>query len=145
MSRLATNLFTSGAVVLLLTSAAHTLGHFAERPADPVQQELTEHMKRVTQTMGGMTFSAWQAVECLSLYMSVLAAGLGLVCMVIRPALRACPRVLRPVSGICALVTGGCAAIAFWSHLAPPGAFFALAFALESGAFATGRAGHGAP
>lgn len=126
MSQSASRLFTAGAIVHLLTSAAHTLGHFATKKLEPAEQALLEQMQGVGGDMLGMHFTKLQVMHCLSLYMSVLGATVGLFCLVAKGALAAQPSALRRASSLCAVSALLCSAIGFWQHIAPPAVFYAI-------------------
>lgn len=123
----------------LLTAAAHTMGHFASPEPKPEEVRLTELMKQIGGDMLGMHFTTWSVLQCLSLYMSVFGATLGILCLVTRSALVVRPLALRRACIVCAVSATVLAGIAFWAHLAPPGAFYALTALCFLGAACTAR------
>lgn len=102
------------------------MGHFASRELKPEEARLLEQMKQVGGEMMGMHFTTWSVLNCLSLYMSVLGATVGILCLVAKGALAAHPGALKRASIVCALSAALLAGIAFWAHLAPPAFFYVL-------------------
>lgn len=77
MTVLARRLFTTACVLVLLTAAAHTLGHLAAQPANPAEQQLLDQMKgyHLPEMGFGMAPSMYDVLDLLSWFMSL---GLGI-------------------------------------------------------------------
>jgi len=121
-----------GSWALVALAAAHLLGHVTMVGAtgdDETERRMLELMRSHQQDFGwGFVRSMMDLVAGFSLAFAVLAAGIGLLNLVLLRHMRAVPDLLRSAAvvnaGVCGVMTG--VALRYW--FIAPLAFLALAF-----------------
>ena len=92
-------LFSTAAVLMILTAAAHTAGNLTSGPPDPAEQKLVEAMRNHKVPLGmGMNPSVHDIYMDLVFTMSITFAALGLINLVLASGPAADRRLLRRVS-----------------------------------------------
>jgi hypothetical protein len=115
--------FVSACVLMLLTAAAHSAGHFAEPPADPAMQALIAALQGYRLPMPdlglGLAPTQWDALQSLSLMMTVSLCWLAAVGVVVAFSDMG-RRTVQRVTAVYALANGVLIGLFAYYQLAPP-------------------------
>jgi hypothetical protein len=114
-------LFSTAAVLMLLTAAAHTAGGLASRPENDFERQVFASMDSLKLPVGmGMNPSLLDAYGDLMFTMSVTTAGLGLLNLVIASSKDATDRLLRSIGWTNAIWVAGFLALSWHYQILPP-------------------------
>lgn len=142
LHKFARRLYLAATVVLLLTSLAHTIGHFSSSSMRTVTGlAMIEAMRANRLSTLGLSTSTFELWQGFSLNMSVMLLWLGLLCLVVRRD--ASLRTQKRLSLLCGAFSLGLCGMWLSFGVAPPAVFHGLAGALFVGAGLTlSRAEH---
>lgn len=113
-------LFSAASIGLLVVAAMHSLSHFAPPPADPGFVSVQSAMKSYTIPLGfGMQPSLHDIHLSLSVFMSVILAGLGLQNLV-AAASDTTARFLRRMTWLNVFIVGSLLVIFGYFRIPPP-------------------------
>jgi hypothetical protein len=97
-------LFSTAAILMILTAAAHTAGNVAPRPPNPTEQKLIADMSSYRIPMGmGMNPSVNDIDRTLVFTMTITFAALGVLNLLLAASLDATDRLLLRVTWVNAL------------------------------------------
>src|SRR6185503_14934009 len=89
-------LFSTSAILMLLTAAVHTAGNLAPVPLQPGEQEVIDAMKRLRTPMGmSMNPSLWDILRDLTFTMTITFFALGILNLALAASKEMPDRVLR--------------------------------------------------
>ena len=121
MSKAASRLYTTGAVLFCLTGIAHTIGQFAPSTPDAGSAAVEASMK--DWVIPGSTFTYWNIMQCWGALYGGMTFLFGLGLLLAVRAAGGEPRVRRNLAAVGALAAVLQAAVAL-AYATPPPAFF---------------------
>jgi hypothetical protein len=122
-------LFVAGSVALLVVAGLHTAGHFSAAPLDPAGESVLDAMRDYQIDVGlGQQPSLLAVQESLSLTMTILLIGIGLINLSIIAIAGEVPGVLRRLTLLGLIIVGGLVVLYGWYRITPP---FVTLFAVE--------------
>ena len=122
-------LFVAASVALLVVAGLHTAGHFSSAPLDPAGESVLNAMRDYQMDVGmGQQPSLLAIQESLSLTMTILLVGIGLINLSIIAIAGDVPGVLRRLTLLCLIIVGGLVVLYGWYRITPP---FVTLFAVE--------------
>lgn len=114
-------LFTTAAIFMILTAAAHTLGTVSPMPDGPAEQRLEAAMRGYVLSMGmGMNPNMLDVQMDLSFTMSITFAALGLLNLLLASSRDATDGLLRRIGWLNAIWVGAFLALNFIYRIPPP-------------------------
>lgn len=114
-------LFSTAALLMILTAAAHTLGAVQPWPDGEAERRLIAEMRGYVVPMGmGMNPSMLDIYKDLSFTMSITLAALGVLNLVLASSRDATPRLLRNAGWVNALWVGAFLVLDYSYQLPPP-------------------------
>ncbi|HEX8999277.1 MAG TPA: hypothetical protein VGB07_05225 [Blastocatellia bacterium] len=120
-------LFAASSILILLTAAAHTAGHFSPLPADAKLMAVIEAMTGYQLDLGlGMRPSILSVQESLSLTMSLLLLFLGVQNLATLYWAGDSPRLVRGLAVINLLCMASLSALYLFYQIPPPLICFSL-------------------
>lgn len=125
-----TRWFAGGAAAFIVGGVAHTLAHLQPMPDDEPTRELVRVMTGYRQSMAGMSFSAYDALDCLSWYMTVLSVLVGVVGLLLLRAFASTPWRQRLASLLHMVGAAWLSGVALRFGIAPPAAVYGAAAVL---------------
>ena len=119
-------LFSTAALLMILTSIAHTLGNIASRPETGAEDRVIAEMSRLRLPLGmGMNPSLMDIHWALVFGISVTFAALGAINLVLASGADTPERLLRRASWVNALWVGAFTIVA-WAYRVPPPLIFGV-------------------
>jgi hypothetical protein len=113
-------LFSTAAILMILTAAAHTAGNLASGPEDPAERQVFAAMDSLRVPLGmGMNPSVRDIYWDLVFTMSITFAALGVINLVVASSPDSTDRLLRRVGWVNALWVG-VFLILCWAYRIPP-------------------------
>ena len=120
MWRRGRRLFTTAAILMVLTAAGHTIGNVAPIPQGPAEQKVFAAMDEYRQPMGfGMVPSMHDIYWTLVFTMSITFFALGLMNLVVAASADTSASLLRRLTWLNALWVGAFLILA-WRYQVPP-------------------------
>jgi len=113
-------LFTTAAILMVLTAAGHTIGNVAPIPQGPAEQKVFAAMDEYRQPMGfGMVPSMHDIYWTLVFTMSITFAALGLMNLVVAATRETPTGLLRRLTWVNAIWVGAFMLVG-WHYRVPP-------------------------
>ena len=113
-------LFSTAGILMILTAAAHTAGHFSP-PNSPAEEQLLAAMRNFQIPMGlGMNPSMMDILGSLSLTVAITFFALGLINLLLAGSAETTERLLRRVTWVNVVWVGGFLSVCYVHHVLPP-------------------------
>jgi predicted ferric reductase len=125
MFRRGRRLFSIASILMILTSIAHTLGHFQPDPQTAEFANLKSTMQAYQVDMMGMKPSAYGILESLSLTLTIMLLMLGLQNLLVA-AVDESGKMIRRFTLVNVVGVGALVALYWYYHIPPPLISFAL-------------------
>jgi hypothetical protein len=114
-------LFTTAAILMILTAIAHTMGNLFPPPQGPPEQQLFAAMDAYRAPLGlGMTPSMHDIYTTIVFTMSITFAALGVMNLVIAASSESSATLLRRVTWVNALWVGAFLILTWVCQVPPP-------------------------